>query len=450
MKIKNVIILAGVFSCSLSITPLCAQIYTEIPHNGQDIAIEGLADEIDIIGHDKSNVILYENYASNSKLKHKYKKGKLWIELQNKNADYQIYVPKSNSVKCNLYPIFYEGSEVNALDNFKQLSIHNLEGNIDVVADAYHVNLNNQQGNAAIVTYGNINAIFPTRNLNQKVVLDTYLGSIDVALNSDGIYKLQTEAGDGLVEIDKAIQLDDNSTQYINLHSEKGIKIHVSSLQEYQALFNNCPIKYILDPSRTDHVKGIGKLLSQKRVLSSSYNSIVVENGIQLHINTSHEDFVKVIAEKNIIPMVETKIKAGVLYIQLSNPLETSKGVKVELHTSNDQVMELLSKSGSYTNFDTKNLQRLNLTVMGGSEVELSGKVAHADIFVKGGSILQAQNCQIENLNILAKSASEAKVNVSNKLNATADNWGKILYKGNPKEKTIDLLGEKSKIRKMR
>lgn len=451
MKFNKIILkIACSYILLFSAAVSTAQTWLEIPFNNEQIRISGLANEIEIIEHKKSNIYVFEKGSSIINADHKIKGKKLTVDLKKRDANYQVYVPVGANVNCEPTKNFYEGSGIDSIDTFKKISAVNLTGNLDLTADGYNVDLKNHFGNVSLVTYGNIEAFVPDYHKSQKVVLDTYFGNINVTIPKEKNINLIADAIAGEVNINKKVVINNQSNNYLKLHSEKGRFINVGVLEANIRSFSYSPIKYVLDPNLDNHVRGEGELFSHTRLISQKFNSLEVANGIQLELISSNRDEVNVIAEKNIIPLVKTRFKDNELKIGLSDALETYKGIKVEVYTSVNSAFKLLTKSGSKSDIKFNQLENLKLTVMGGSEVELTGDIKLADIFVKEGSELDARECKVEELIITCLSASKSKVYAISNLTAIADNWAEISYRGNPKEKILNEKDSNSKIRKDR
>jgi len=106
--------------------------------------------------------------------------------------------------------------------------------------------------------------------------------------------------------------------------------------------------------------------------------------------------------------------------------------------------LELLIQSGAEadTNINANNFSCL---VMGGPVLNLEGKVSKkADIFVKGGSVLQGKKFECAECDMTVLGASKCKLKVTNSLNARVENESRLVYSDKPNtvKKTVKLNGK--------
>jgi hypothetical protein len=74
----------------------------------------------------------------------------------------------------------------------------------------------------------------------------------------------------------------------------------------------------------------------------------------------------------------------------------------------------------------------MNLNISGASHLRISGITTSMDADVSGASVLSAFNLTAEDAHVHVSGASEAKVNVTTSLHATASGASTIVYKGFP------------------
>jgi hypothetical protein len=82
--------------------------------------------------------------------------------------------------------------------------------------------------------------------------------------------------------------------------------------------------------------------------------------------------------------------------------------------------------------------KNLKLDTSSGSDANLSGKVKYLTASSSSGSDLDARNLESVICNVSVSSGSDATVNVSEELEASASSGGDIDYYGNPSVKNID------------
>jgi hypothetical protein len=99
--------------------------------------------------------------------------------------------------------------------------------------------------------------------------------------------------------------------------------------------------------------------------------------------------------------------------------------------------------SGASTSQVDAEANEINVRVSGASNLRLTGIANRLDVEVSGASELSAFNLTAEEARVKVSGASEAKVNVSTDLHATASGASSILYRGEPNV-TKDVSGASS------
>lgn len=221
-------------------------------------------------------------------------------------------------------------------------------------------------------------------------------------------------------------------------------------------------IRYMTEP-RDPMETGRGAVVQEPRdVPTDSIYEVVVGNGIQLHLVSDSAAGVVLAAQPNILPLVATTLNGHRLTVRLTAGLETPIGIVVNMplgalnkihlkegaHLSADMrlqkaQLELFFESGSEGACALQTNQ-LRCTVMGGSQVQLSGMAAAARFAVKGGSILKASKLETISADITVLGASECTAAVEKALKARVENESRLTYFGMPPtlETHTDLNGK--------
>lgn len=221
-------------------------------------------------------------------------------------------------------------------------------------------------------------------------------------------------------------------------------------------------INYMTNPNG-DKVIGSGESIEHIRKMDVDFDEIIVGNGMQLFIVPNDGQDLKILAQENILPLIHSEVIDNKLIVRLSASLETTKGIK--LYVPIGKLSKINVKEGGYLNFPEQiKVDKLDLLlqsgsisdchvmaknfsciVMGGSELNLAGKVSElADFFVKGGSVLKGKKFESTNCDMTVLGASKCKLKVTDLLNARVENQSTFVYSGKPKigKKTTKLNGK--------
>lgn len=226
-------------------------------------------------------------------------------------------------------------------------------------------------------------------------------------------------------------------------------------------------INYMTSP-KDPKVIGKGDAVEELRTFDAVIETVIVGNGIQLAISLGEDEGLKVVAQNNILPLVKSEVKEGVLVIRLTASLETRKGIKVYLSKSqlstimiqqggilsNEETLDfdnltLLLQSGAFANCKI-NVDSFNCTVMGGSTLNLKGSSQKfSTLLVQGGSNLNGEYFECSDCKTIVLGASKCKLRVSNSIDARVENESLLTYTGTPTsiKKSTSLNGQIQQVR---
>ena len=199
---------------------------------------------------------------------------------------------------------------------------------------------------------------------------------------------------------------------------------------------------------------------TETRNVGGSFNGIDVSSGIDLYIRMGETEEVKIVADNDIIDKIITKVEGGVLkiYVKQNNwfnwsgnekrkayvtvkdlkSLHASAGSDVKSeNTLKGDDLEVSASSGSDLTLEVF-YKNLKVDSSSGSDANLSGKVKYLTASSSSGSDLDARDLESVTCKVSVSSGSDAIVNVSEELEASASSGGDIDYYGNPSVKNID------------
>jgi hypothetical protein len=180
-------------------------------------------------------------------------------------------------------------------------------------------------------------------------------------------------------------------------------------------------------------VAGSGNIVTDKRGLSG-FTGIDV-GGIFKVEATAQKDFgVEVEIDDNLLPMVKTEVRGGILHIELDGRIKTHGPILVRVSAPD---IESIEASGA-SNIAVTNLNNnsLNIGSSGASKVSVSGQTAKLTVDVSGASNINASELRAVDANIDASGASRVDVFATGDLYTDASGASRITYTGTPK--TVD------------
>jgi len=195
---------------------------------------------------------------------------------------------------------------------------------------------------------------------------------------------------------------------------------------------------------------GLGKAVSEERQVSG-IESVSVGSNINLIIEQTGTESVRIQAAENIIPNVSTKVVDGELQISLIeggiksirpincyvgiidlNTIKVSSSATVKcenLKTENLSIEMASSANGSLTIYVTN----LDLMIASSAHLTLSGEAESQNIRVNSSGNLKAYDLASRDCTIDVQSSGNANINVTDNLDAKVSSSANLNYKGSPK-----------------
>jgi len=206
-----------------------------------------------------------------------------------------------------------------------------------------------------------------------------------------------------------------------------------------------------------DCLTNTGEVILQDRDLSA-FDSIEVNDYVNLFI--SQDSTYKVVVEsgKNIIAGIETTVENRHLVIRNTNSCNWVRSFDkpINVYISTPNLWKIYyNSSGNITSLNTMTTDSLKLEVWGGcgridldidvymgffylqigtADIHLSGTCGIISMYTGDFGLLDARNLSSGFAFVSNKSSNDCYVQVQQELNATIQSIGNIYYTGNPKE----------------
>ncbi|MEO7674865.1 MAG: head GIN domain-containing protein [Pyrinomonadaceae bacterium] len=177
-------------------------------------------------------------------------------------------------------------------------------------------------------------------------------------------------------------------------------------------------------------VKGSGNVATETREVGS-FSGVEVSGVFQVEITAQKEFGIEIEADDNLLPLIKTELRNGVLRIETEQKIKTSNPLKVRISAPNIDSIEA-SGASKVSLADLKNSE-LRIDTSGASKINISGETAELTVEVSGASSIDAENLRAVNASVGASGASRVSVFASNELKSSASGASKIVYLGSPR-----------------
>lgn len=182
--------------------------------------------------------------------------------------------------------------------------------------------------------------------------------------------------------------------------------------------------------SFTSGVKGSGNIASETRDVGS-FSGVDVSGIFQVEITAQKDFAIEIEADDNLLSLIKTEVRGGVLRIETEKRVSTSNPLKIRISAPDIENIEA-SGASRVSLANVKN-DELRVDTSGASKINISGETVNLLIEVSGASSIDAENLKAENANVDACGASHVSVFATGELKSDASGASKIVYSGSPK-----------------
>jgi len=197
-----------------------------------------------------------------------------------------------------------------------------------------------------------------------------------------------------------------------------------------------------------------GNTASQEREVSG-IKSVSVSSGMNLYIEQTGSESLRIEAQDNVIPKVLTEITGGNLVIKYKPWLLGFEGINIkgpvniyltvkdlgsinvlsgstfECGMLKTEDLKISLSSGSSGKIELQ-VSELNVDLSSGSNLEAEGTVKNQEVDLSSGVSYDAFNLESETAELDVSSGAVADVNVSGSLDVDISSGGTVRYKGTP------------------
>ncbi|KAA3440550.1 head GIN domain-containing protein [Rufibacter hautae] len=200
-------------------------------------------------------------------------------------------------------------------------------------------------------------------------------------------------------------------------------------------------------------VEGNGNITTQTRSVGS-FDKLRVSGGFEVVLTQGTAEGLKLEAEDNILPLIESTVENGMLTIKTKpNSIRNAKRLKAYVTVRSLKALELaggikltstntisgtalsLEFAGGINVQMAVQVKELTGDFAGGTKVTLSGRADKVRMDLAGATTLKALDLKTDYLTLDAAGASNAEVNVAKELSVEAAGIVNVNYKGSPNVK---------------
>ena len=177
-------------------------------------------------------------------------------------------------------------------------------------------------------------------------------------------------------------------------------------------------------------VRGSGVRKTEKRDLPA-FNSIETSGSFEVDVNCQKPASLEIEADDNIVPLIETEVRGGVLHVSTNKSYVTTGGIILRI-TVPDLASIKSTGAGKFHVSDVKN-DNFEIGSTGAAQVVASGQSKSLKISSTGAGKIDAHSLRATSAEISVTGAASVDVNATDELDVTVAGAGRVTYSGNPK-----------------
>ena len=176
-------------------------------------------------------------------------------------------------------------------------------------------------------------------------------------------------------------------------------------------------------------VEGSGNIATEDRHVSD-FSAIDVGGIFNVEAVAGGEYAVSVEADDNLLPLIKTEVRRGVLHISSEKRIKSSSKITIRVSAPNFEAIE----TSGVARVEVTGLSNssLDLQSSGASKVIASGATTTLEVKTSGASSINAESLRSMDASVKASGASSVRVIAGGRLTASASGAGKVLYGGSP------------------
>jgi hypothetical protein len=175
---------------------------------------------------------------------------------------------------------------------------------------------------------------------------------------------------------------------------------------------------------------GSGTMKLEKRTVPS-FTAVDISGAYNVEIVVQKEPSLEVEGDDNLLPLVTTEVRNGVL--EISNSKSYSTKHEMSLRISVPSLDAITSSGASDIIISDVKSDGFKIDVSGAGQLEVSGEAKSLEIKQSGAGDVNAKDLHAAKVNIDSSGAATADVYASEELRASVSGAGRVNYFGDPK-----------------
>jgi hypothetical protein len=190
---------------------------------------------------------------------------------------------------------------------------------------------------------------------------------------------------------------------------------------------------------------GSGVMKVEKRTVPS-FTSLSVSGAYDIEIVVQKDQNVELEGDDNLLPLISTDVRGGVLEVSNSQSLSTRNNLRLRIAVPS---LEGISSSGaSDIVISSVKSDGFDIDISGAGSLKVSGETKALGIKLSGAGDVDAKDLHAQTVNVKSSGSATADVYATEELRADVSGAGSVNYYGDPKSVKEDTSGAGSVTRR--
>ena len=183
---------------------------------------------------------------------------------------------------------------------------------------------------------------------------------------------------------------------------------------------------------------GSGALKAEKRSVPA-FNAVDISGAYEVEITAQKEQGVEIEGDDNILPLIKTEVRNGVLEIYNEKAFSTKNKIRLRISAP---VLEGVSTSGASDIVVTGvKSDQFKIDTSGAGSLKASGEAQALEVELSGAGEVDLKDLRAQKVKVTSSGAATADVYASEELTASVSGAGNVNYYGDPKVVNQDTSG---------
>ena len=180
----------------------------------------------------------------------------------------------------------------------------------------------------------------------------------------------------------------------------------------------------------TRGIAGSGVRKTEKRELKS-FNAIDTAGAYEIDVTCQKPASFEIEADDNILPLIKTEVRDGILFVGNDQPYHSSK--PVTLRITLPDLNSVSSHGAGQLKIADANSSDLKIESTGAASVHATGRAKSVTISSTGAGEIDTSKLQAQSVKVDATGAASVDVYASDQLDVNVSGAVHVSYSGNPK-----------------